>query len=101
MPIFFDGSEIEGLVCFDHSEMYVQSESISETFGSVKLSYEHCIETSTIEDGCADQNTTEEFWKRTQFFVQLDLLRVDMEQTTDPLQDFRKFYRLNTVFNLE
>ena len=49
--------------------MYVQSESISETYGSVKLSYEHCIETSTIEEGCADQNTTEEFWRKTQFFV--------------------------------
>ena len=98
----FDGSEIEGLVCFDHSELYLQSESISETFGSIKLSYEHCIETSTIEEGCADQNTTENFWRRnTQFFVQLDLLRVDMERTNDPLQDFRKFFRLNKDFNVE
>ena len=101
MPKKFDGSEIEGLICFDRSEMYLQSESLSETYGAVKLIYEHCIELNPTGEGCADQNTTEQFWSEVMIFLQFDFLRVDMELESDPLQDFRKFFLLNTEFNIE
>ena len=50
MPKDFGGELIEGLVCFDHSDMFLQSEKLSETFAHVKMEYDHCIDYNTTAE---------------------------------------------------
>ena len=54
LPREFDGSEILNIFCFDHTNLYVQSEALGETFAEIKLSYEHCVESDPSEQTCAD-----------------------------------------------
>ena len=82
-------------MCFDHSDLYLQSETLADSFASVKLSYEHCIETDPTTESCADQETTVTFWDSTQVFLQFDFIRVVMSDASEPLSDFRKFIELN------
>ena len=69
LPRSFDGSEIEGQYCFDHTNLFVQSENLSDTYAKVKLSYEHCIESDPSEQTCADEQTTLDFWKNERIFL--------------------------------
>ena len=54
LPRTFSDTELPGLVCFDHSNLYVQSEPLSDLFSMITIAYEHCIETNTTAEECAD-----------------------------------------------
>ena len=47
---------------------------------------------------CANQNVTETFWKNTRINLQIDTKQVAMDNLTDPIQETRYFYDLNTEF---
>ena len=82
LPTVFDGSEIEGQVCFDHTNLYVQSENLSDTFAEILITYEHCVESDPSEQTCADEQATLDFWKSGRIFLMIDTFQVEMQNAT-------------------